>query len=101
MSALRYDISQSARSRPLPSLVPETEYNRLKSEAEENKVKADELDVAMGTLKKEKLEHEDALTRQLRDKVISSLESELRTARKHVKHLQAERDRLKNEMTVP
>jgi hypothetical protein len=81
-------------------LVPETEFNRLKNEAEENKVKADEANAAMEALKKEKLEHEDVLTRQLRDKVISSLESELGQLEKHVKQLQAERDRLKNEIAV-
>jgi septal ring factor EnvC (AmiA/AmiB activator) len=41
------------------------------------------------------------MTRQLRDKVISSLESELGQLEKHVKHLQAERDRLKNEIAAP
>jgi hypothetical protein len=81
-------------------LVPETEFNRLKNEAEENKVKADEANAATEALKKEKLEHEDALTRQLRDKVISSLESELGQLERHVKQLQTERDRLKNEMAV-
>ena len=58
-------------------LVPETEFNRLKKEGEENRTKADELEVAMEALKKEKAEHVEMLTKQLRDKVISSLESEL------------------------
>jgi len=55
----------------------------------------------MNALRKEKLEHDDVMTRQLRDKVISSLESELGQLEKHVKHLQAERDRLKNEIATP
>ena len=82
-------------------LVPETEYNRVKKEGEDNKVKVGELEVAMESLRKEKMEHEEMLTKQLRDKVISSLESELGQLEKHVKHLQAERDRLKNEVAAP
>ena len=35
-------------------LVPETEFNRLKKEGEENRTKADELEVAMEALRKEK-----------------------------------------------
>jgi uncharacterized C2H2 Zn-finger protein len=73
-------------------LVPETEFNRIKKDAEENKTRADELELSIDALKKEK---------QLRDKVISSLESELGQLEKHVKHLQAERDRLKNEIAAP
>jgi hypothetical protein len=82
-------------------LVPEAEYNRLKKEGEENKTKAEVLEVEMQSLRKEKLDHEELLTKQLRDKVLSSLESELGQLEKHVKHLQAERDRLKNEIAVP
>ena len=82
-------------------LVPETEFNRMKKDAEENKTRADELEQSMNTLKKEKQDHDDVMTRQLRDKVISSLESELGQLEKHVKHLQAERDRLKNEIAAP
>ena len=82
-------------------LVPESEFNRLKKDAEENKIKADELELSMNALRKEKLEHDDVMMRQLRDKVISSLESELGQLEKHVKHLQAERDRLKNEIAAP
>jgi uncharacterized C2H2 Zn-finger protein len=82
-------------------LVPETEFNRMKKEGEESKARAGELEGAMVSLKKEKLEHEETLTRQLRDKVISSLESELGQLERHVKHLQAERDRLKNEIAAP
>jgi len=81
-------------------LVPETEFNRLTKEAGENKTKADELELAMVVLRKEKLDHDEVMTRQLRDKVISSLESELGQLEKHVKHLQAERDRLKNELAT-
>jgi hypothetical protein len=81
-------------------LVPETEFNRVKKEGEENKAKADELAVAIEALRKEKAEHDEMLTKQLRDKVISSLESELGQLEKHVKHLQTERDRLKNEIAV-
>ncbi|MDA4134359.1 MAG: hypothetical protein OK441_02175 [Thaumarchaeota archaeon] len=82
-------------------LVPESEFNRLKKDAEENKIKADEVELSMNALRKEKLEHDDVMMRQLRDKVISSLESELGQLEKHVKHLQAERDRLKNEIAAP
>ncbi len=81
-------------------LVPETEFNRLTKEAGENKTKASELELAMVALQKEKLDHDEVMTRQLRDKVISSLESELGQLEKHVKHLQAERDRLKNELAT-
>lgn len=81
-------------------LVPETEFNRLTKEAGENKTKADELELAMVVLRKEKVDHDEVMTRQLRDKVISSLESELGQLEKHVKHLQAERDRLKNELAT-
>jgi ubiquitin len=82
-------------------LVPETEFNRIKKDAEENKTRADELELSIDALKKEKQDHDDVMTRQLRDKVISSLESELGQLEKHVKHLQAERDRLKNEIAAP
>lgn len=81
-------------------LVPETEYNRMKKDGEETKAKAEELEVQMTSLRKEKAEHEEMLTRQLRDKVISSLESELGQLEKHVKHLEAERDRLKAEIAT-
>lgn len=81
-------------------LVPEAEFNRLKKEAEESKVEAEQLGAAIDALKKEKAEHEEMLTRQLRDKVISSLESELGQLERQVKHLQAERDRLKKEVAV-
>ena len=82
-------------------LVPESEFNRLKKEGEESKTRAGELEGEMEVLKKEKLEQGEMLTRQLRDKVISSLESELGQLERHVKHLQAERDRLKNEIAAP
>ncbi len=82
-------------------MVPETEFNRLKKEGEDSKARVGELEGEMQAVKKEKLEHEETLTRQLRDKVISSLESELGQLERHVKHLQAERDRLKNEIAAP
>ena len=82
-------------------LVPEPEFKRLKKEAEENKTKAEELEGAMESLQKEKLDREETLTKQLRDKVISSLESEVGQLERHVKHLQDERDRLKTEVEVP
>jgi uncharacterized protein (UPF0212 family) len=79
-------------------LVPETEFNQLKKEGAENKAKVGELESTIDALRKEKLEHEELLTRQLRDKVISSLESELGQLERHVKHLRSERDRLKKEV---
>jgi predicted nucleic acid-binding Zn-ribbon protein len=82
-------------------MVAESEYNRLKKEGEDNKTRVGELEVAMESLRKEKAEHEETLTKQLRDKVISSLESELGQLERHVKHLQAERDRLKEEVAAP
>jgi hypothetical protein len=82
-------------------LVPETELNRLKKDGAQNKARIDELEAAIVSLKKEKDEHEEALTRQLRDKVITSLESELGQLEKHVKHLESERDRLRTELAAP
>ena len=80
-------------------LVPETELNRLKKDSEEFKTKSEVLEVEMDSLRKEKVAHEEMLTKQLRDKVISSLESELGQLEKHVKHLESERDRLKKEIS--
>jgi hypothetical protein len=82
-------------------LVPDTEFKRLKKEAEENKIKAADLDVTVEVLRKEKLEREETLTQQLRDKVITGLESELGQLEKHVEHLREERDRLQDEIAVP
>jgi hypothetical protein len=82
-------------------LVPDTEFKRLKKEAEENKAKASDLDVTVEALRREKLEREEALTQQLRDKVIAGLESELGQLEKHVEHLREERDRLQHEVAVP
>ena len=79
-------------------LVPETELNRMKKEGEDTTARLEALEKEMSSLKKEKAEHEEVLMRQLRDKVISSLESELGQLEKHVKHLQTERDRLKTEI---
>ena len=82
-------------------LVPDSEFKRLKKEAEENKTKADDLDVTMEALRKEKLEREESLTQQLRDKIIAGLESELAQLEKHVEHLREERDSLQHEVAVP
>lgn len=79
-------------------LVPEPEYTRLKKEAEDNKVKAEGLDEAIETLKKEKFQKEEALGRQLRDSVIASLEAEVRQLEKHVKQLKTDRDGLQAEL---
>ncbi|MDA4136941.1 MAG: hypothetical protein OK449_08130 [Thaumarchaeota archaeon] len=79
-------------------LVPEAEYTRLKKEAEDNKVKAEGLDEAIETLKKEKFQKEEALGRQLRDSVIASLEAEVRQLEKHVKQLKTDRDGLQAEL---
>lgn len=81
-------------------LVPDTEFKRLKKEAEENKTKADDLDVTVEALRKEKLEREEALTQQLREKVIAGLESELGQLEKHVEHMREERDSLQDEIAV-
>jgi hypothetical protein len=79
-------------------LVPETEYTRLKKEAEDNKLKAEALDEAMETLKKEKFQREESLGRQLKDSMIASLEAEVRQLDKNVKQLKADRDSLKAEL---
>jgi glutamine synthetase len=79
-------------------LVPETEYTRLKKEAEENRAKAESLDEAMEALKKEKFQREESLGRQLKDSVIASLESQVRQLEKHVKQLKTDRDSLKAEI---
>jgi len=79
-------------------LVPEGEYTRLKKEAEDNRVRAEALDESIEALKKEKFQKEEALSRQLRDSVISSLEAEVRQLEKHVKQLKADRDTLKAEL---
>jgi hypothetical protein len=79
-------------------LVPETEFNRLKKEVEENKVKVESLDEELETVRKEKLQNEESLNRQLRDSVIRSLEAEVRQLEKHVKQLKGYRDDLKAEI---
>jgi hypothetical protein len=79
-------------------LVPETEYTRLKKEAEDNKLKAEALDEAIETLKKEKFQREESLGRQLKDSMIASLEAEVRQLDKNVKQLKADRDSLKAEL---
>ena len=79
-------------------LVPETEYTRLKDEVVEFKSKSEGLDDALETLKKEKFQREESLTRQLKDGMISSLEAEVRQLEKHVKQLKADRDNLKAEL---
>ena len=82
-------------------LVPDSEFKRLKKEAEEGKTKAADADAAVETLRKENLAREEDLTRQLREKVISGLESEVVQLEKHVEHLREERDRLMDEVAVP
>lgn len=79
-------------------LVAETEFNRLKKDVEDNKVKADELDKSIEALKKEKAQREEALTRQLRQSVLESLEAQISQLDKSVKELEAERERLKTEI---
>ena len=46
-------------------LVPESELNRLKKEGEDNRTRAEVLEAEMESLRKEKLEHEETLNKQL------------------------------------
>lgn len=79
-------------------LVPETEYTRLKKENSDYKSKSETLDEQMGILRKDKVEREELLTRQLRDSVIARLEGEVRQLEKNVKQLKADKNRLENEL---
>jgi seryl-tRNA synthetase len=79
-------------------LVPDSEYTRLKKDAEDYKNKAESLDSALETLKKEKFQREESLTRQIKDGAIAGLEAEVRQLEKHVKQLKADRDSLRAEL---
>jgi hypothetical protein len=79
-------------------LVPESEHNRLKKEGEESKVKADSLDVALEALRKEKVQREESLSKQVREGVLSKLEAEIRQLEKHVEQLKTDKVRLQAEL---
>jgi glutamine synthetase len=71
------------------------EYGRLRKEAEDNKNKAAGLEAAIERLHKERQEHDELMTRQMRETVIEKLEAEVKQLERHVKHLKTERDSLK------
>lgn len=79
-------------------LVAEAEHNRMKKEIEDKTVKIAELDKAIEALTREKAQREEALTRQLRESVLTSLESQISQLDNSVKQLEAERERLKEEI---
>ncbi len=79
-------------------LVPETEFTRLKKEGADYKTKSETLDEQIEILRKEKLQREESLTRQLKDSVIARLEGEVRQLEKNVKQLKADKDRLEKEL---
>jgi hypothetical protein len=79
-------------------LVPETEYSRLKKEVSEYKAKSETVAEQMEIVKKEKLQREESLTRQLKDGVIAKLEAEVRQLEKNVKQLKSDKSRLEEEL---
>jgi hypothetical protein len=79
-------------------LVPEAELNRLKKEGEDFKKKAKGLELAIQKLQKESQQREESLRNDVRRGTITGMESQLDQVEKHVKYLQAERDRLRAEM---
>lgn len=79
-------------------LVPETEHNRMKKEIEDGNAGIKKLQQQVEGLQKERQEREDALVRQLRDGVISSLEGEIRQLEKSVKQLKTDREKMKAEL---
>lgn len=79
-------------------LVAEAEFNRMQKEIADKSAKAEELGNAMEALKKEKAQREEALAKQLRESVLSSLESQIEQLDKSVRQLEAERERLKSEI---
>jgi hypothetical protein len=79
-------------------LVPETEYSRLKKDASDYKARSESVGEQMEVLKKEKLQREESLTRQLKDSVIAKLEAEVRQLEKNVKQLKADKGRLETEL---
>lgn len=78
-------------------LVPEAELNRLKKEGEDFK-KAKGLELAIQKLQKESQQREESLRNDVRRGTITGMELQLDQVEKHVKYLQAERDRLGAEM---
>lgn len=79
-------------------LVPETEYSRLKKDVSDYKAKSETVGEQMEALRKEKLQREETLTRQLKDSVIAKLEAEVRQLEKNVKQLKADKGRLQIEL---
>ena len=79
-------------------LVPESEYTRLKKETSESKAKADHVSEEIEVLKKEKIQREEWLNRQLKDSVIAKLEAEVKQLEKHVRQLKTDKSRLESEL---
>ncbi len=79
-------------------LVPETEYSRLKKDVSDYKAKSESAGEQMEALRKEKVQREESLTRQLKDSVIAKLEAEVRQLEKNVKQLKADKGRLETEL---
>jgi septal ring factor EnvC (AmiA/AmiB activator) len=79
-------------------LVPETELNRLKKEDEDFKQKAKGLEISIQRIQKEQDQREELLRNEVREGKIAGMESEVEQIEKHVRYLQAERDRLRAEI---
>ena len=79
-------------------LVPETEYSRLKKDVTDYKAKSESVGEQMEVLKKDKLQREESLTKQLKDSVIAKLEGEVRQLEKNVKQLKSDKGRLEAEL---
>lgn len=78
-------------------LVPETEHNRLRKELADSQTDAKSSREQVEAMRREKTTREEALTKQLRESMITSLESEIKQLEKNVKQLRADRDTLRSE----
>jgi len=79
-------------------LVPEAEHNRMKKEIEDGKAIVKRLEDQSEALRKEMLQREEGLAKQLRGGVISSLEAEIRQLEKNVKQLKSDKDKIQAEL---
>ena len=78
-------------------IVAETELTRVRKEAEDLAKKNKSLEANIESMKKEQIQREDSLKKQLRGDKLAGLETELGQLERHVDYLRTERDRLKKE----